>query len=299
MLENKKHRFAFLIPLTTFLSIVSLSSCLVLVQAQSNFVLPCTINTYGSVWNGDLTFGLFQFSSTQPLSGGVSGSYLVVMTTDGQIENTRHTSSFDYWAVKNIAQNTVLFQGEPTTFTANDPEAATHIWNYALNTTVDFPNVISHHDIEYNPVNNTFLTLQDHIEQVGNNTIIFDKMEKMSSDGSVLWTWDTQGNIPLSEADSFNSTAVVNGETLIDFTHANALDWDYNNSVIYLNLRHTDTFYKINETTGNIIWACGKFGNFTLLNSQGQNVTSLGTIVTGLSKWHLMFSSCSTTTTTM
>jgi hypothetical protein len=257
------------------LSIVSLSSCLVLVQAQSNFVLPCTINTYGSVWNGDLTFGLFQFSSTQPLSGGVSGSYLVVMTTDGQIENTRHTSSFDYWAVKNIAQNTVLFQGEQTTFTANDPEAATHIWNYALNTTVDFPNVISHHDIEYNPVNNTFLTLQDHIEQVGNNTIIFDKMEKMSSDGSILWTWDTQGNIPLSEADSFNSTAVVNGVTLIDFTHANALDWDYNNSVIYLNLRHTDTFYKINETTGNIIWACGKFGNFTLLNSQGQNVTSL------------------------
>ena len=48
------------------------------------------------------------------------------------------------------------------------------------------------------------------------------------------------------------------------------LDWDYNNSIIYLNLRNTNTFYKINQTTGNIIWACGEFGNFTLLGANGQ-----------------------------
>ena len=53
-------------------------------------------------------------------------------------------------------------------------------------------------------------------------------------------------------------------------THANTLDWDYNNNVIYLNLRNTNTFYKINQTTGNLIWACGEFGNFTLLGANGQ-----------------------------
>jgi hypothetical protein len=61
----------------------------------------------------------------------------------------------------------------------------------------------------------------------------------------------------------------------MDFTHANALDWDYNNNIIYLNLRHTNTFYKINQTTGDIIWACGEFGNFTLLNENGEKVTGL------------------------
>ena len=56
----------------------------------------------------------------------------------------------------------------------------------------------------------------------------------------------------------------------MDFTHANSLDWDYNNSIIYLNLRYTNTFYAINQTTGDIIWACGEFGNFTLLGANGQ-----------------------------
>jgi len=65
-------------------------------------------------------------------------------------------------------------------------------------------------------------------------------------------------------------TDVVNGQTVLDFTHANSLDWDYTNDIIYLNLRNTNTFYAINQTNGNIIWACGEFGNFTLLGANGQ-----------------------------
>lgn len=60
-----------------------------------------------------------------------------------------------------------------------------------------------------------------------------------------------------------------------DFSHANSLDWDYNNGIVYLNLRCTNTFYKINQTTGDIIWACGEFGNFTLLGDDGAVVSSL------------------------
>jgi hypothetical protein len=81
--------------------------------------------------------------------------------------------------------------------------------------------------------------------------------------------------IPLSEASPFNETATLNGQTVEDFTHANDLDWDYNNGIIYLNLRNINTFYKINQTTGDIIWACGEFGNFTLLGANGQQVSSL------------------------
>ena len=137
------------------------------------------------------------------------------------------------------------------------------------------PDVSSEHDIQYNPVNNTFLTLQDYIRQIGVNTILYDRIVEVNASGDVLWTWDTYNYIPLSEASPYNETFQVNGQTVEDFTHANSLDWDYNNNVIYLNLRNTNTFYKINQTTGNIIWACGEFGNFTLLGDNGQQVSSL------------------------
>ena len=226
------------------------------------FILPCTVTTYGNAWNGLLAFGL--------------NNYLVVMNANGTLVSVRQEASGNYGVVKNIAQDTLLFQGEPDVGgAASAPNYATHIWNVASYTTQDFLNVTGHHDIEYNPINNTFLTLQDYVRTVGNNSVLFDKIVQLDPNGKVLWSWDTYDHIPLSEADPFNLTSSLNGQPAIDFTHANALIWDYNNGVIYLNARHTNTFYKINQTTGDMIWACGQFGNFTLLGSDGSTVPSL------------------------
>ena len=108
------------------------------------------------------------------------------------------------------------------------------------------------------------------MRQVGNNSYLFDKIVELDASGNLLWSWDTYDHIPVTEADKYNLTSTVDNQTVIDFTHANTLLWDYNNSVIYLNSRHTNTFYKINQTTGNIIWACGEFGNFTFLDTNGE-----------------------------
>jgi hypothetical protein len=237
-------------------------------QNSSNFTLPCTINTYGNAWDGALSFDL---------KG--TGNYFVVMNTNGTILNMREsTTSYD-GANYNIAANTIMFQGEPSTANAGTVWSicSTHFWNFATNTTQDFPNVLSEHDIQYNPVNNTFLTLRDYVRQVGNNSILFDRILQVAPDGTILWSWDTYNYIPLSQASPFNETAItkITTQTVEDFTHANSIDWDYNNSIIYLNLRNTNTFYKINQTTGNIIWACGEFGNFTLLGENGNPVSSL------------------------
>lgn len=231
---------------------------------SNGFTLSCTIETYGNAWNGTLAF---------PLSRGDDNEYLVVMDTNGDLLNLRKSDGYD--AVYNIANNTLLFQGEPYVDGANtSPTYATHIWNLAENTTTDFPNVVSHHDIQYNPINNTFLTLQVYIRTVENNSILYDKIVQVDAVGKTLWTWDTYDYIPLSEAPSYE-TSTFNGQTVQDFTHANALDWDYNNNIIYLNLRNTNTFYKINQTNGNIIWACGQLGNFTLLDENNQQVSNL------------------------
>jgi hypothetical protein len=174
----------------------------------------------------------------------------------------------DYYDVKYISPDTVLYQGEPNT--------ATHFWNVGTNATTDFPGQIQgHHDIEYDPFNKTFLTLQNYVRDVNGTKYLFDKIEEFTAASDVVWTWDAYDHIPLSEQSIFNITTVVNGETVVDFTHANSLEWDYNDSIIYLNCRHTNTFYKIDENTGNVIWACGEFGNFTLLNGQGNEVRSL------------------------
>ncbi len=154
-----KRGLPFIIIATLTISIVFIALIpLGIPQTSSNFVLPCTIATFGNAWEGELAFGLWQFGP----GGAPNGSYLVVMGTNGTVEFLRQTNDASYGVVKNIAQDTLMFQGEPVLGGSNTaPIQETHFWNYVDGTTVDFPNVIGHHDIEYNPVNNTFLTLQD------------------------------------------------------------------------------------------------------------------------------------------
>ncbi len=124
---------------------------------------------------------------------------------------------------------------------------------YLTGATQDFPNVISHHDLQYDPVNNTFLTVCRATKKtLGTTRIFLTAILQVDANGNVLWSWDIDAHIPLSEASIFNETTVYNGQTLIDFSHANSLDWDYNNSIIYLNLRCTNTFYKIDQATGDL-----------------------------------------------
>jgi hypothetical protein len=263
--SRKKRKFYIVITFASVLVIFFSGYTSVYGSAVVNGLsVPCTVNTYGNAWNGELAF---------PLQGPDNTNYLVVMSTNGSVITMRQASGSNVYtgAVYNIANDTLLYEGDPHDGGAGTaPVGATHIWNFSTGTIQDFLNVTSHHDIQYNPVNNTFLTLVDYVKTVNNDPLLFDAIEEVNATGAVLWTWDTYNHVPLSEASPFNETTSINNETVEDFTHANSLDWDYNNNVIYLNLRNTNTFYKINQTDGSIIWACGEFGNFTLLGSNGQ-----------------------------
>ena len=108
---------------------------------------------------------------------GGTGNYLVVMNTNGTVLDVRESAT-SYGPAYNIAPDTLMFEGEPQVDGPDSawPTWATHFWNLTSNTTEDFPNVLSEHDIQYDPVNNTFLTLQDYVRQVGNNSILIDKI---------------------------------------------------------------------------------------------------------------------------
>jgi hypothetical protein len=60
-----------------------------------------------------------------------------------------------------------------------------------------------------------------------------------------------------------------------DVTHANSLFWDVDTDIIFLNLRNTNTFYKIDHKTGEVLWGLGEHGNFSLFDISGQKKTNL------------------------
>ncbi len=51
--------------------------------------------------------------------------------------------------------------------------------------------------------------------------------------------------------------------------------WDQDEGVIYYNAKHTDSFWKIRKGDQKILWAVGRYGNMTLLDKNGDPVTSL------------------------
>ena len=269
-LRSKNTVLAAVILISLGLAFSGLSST---VHAQvSGFNLPVSISAAGDAWSGYIAFD-FELESTF-MGVGSNNNYLIVMDTNGTVLAARQSDT-SYGAAWNIAPDTLMFLGEPQAGGSNTaPTYQTHFWNLTSGATQDFPNVISEHDIQYDPINNTFLTLQQYIQQVGDSQYLIDRIVQVDANGNVLWTWNPYDHMPLSEASAFSETSTFNGQTAIDFSHANTLDWDYNNSVVYLNLRNTNTFYKINQTSGDLIWACGEFGNFTLLDKNGQPLES-------------------------
>jgi hypothetical protein len=234
------------------------------------FVIPVKIDTYGKTWNGYLAFGLWEYNSSNmsPLHG-----HLVVMTTNGQLLYLRKSNDLpSYWPVKYTSQDTLMFEGEPDTL-------ATHFWNLKTNKTTDFPNVWGHHDIEYNPVTRTFLTLRDYVRVIDGKNVLMDKIVELNATGGVLWTWDTyaDGHFSLKQACPCNDTTAGYrpGELMIDLTHSNSLQWIYDKNIVYFNMRHLDTFCKINKGTGQTVWCLGEHGNFTLFDANGNKVPSL------------------------
>jgi hypothetical protein len=241
------------------------------------FTVPVTISTYGNAWDGYLAFGLWDFPYGSTGFSLAPYSYLIAMTTKGQLLDLRTTtgainiSNFmaTYTPLKYLGNNTLMFEGEPDT--------TTHFWNLRTNATTDFPNVYGHHDMIFNPLTRTFLTLTSSVRQIDGRNVLMDTVVELDSKGNRLWTWDTydNGHFSLKDECPCNDTTVVNGKVVIDLTHANSLQWNFQTNIVYVNMRHLNTFCKINKITSQTIWCLGEHGNFTLLDPNGNHVPSL------------------------
>ena len=244
---------------------------------SSSLPIPVKIETSGNAWEGYLSFGLWDFPYNSSGFALTPISYLVVMTTKGQvldIRKTHGTVSTSNWMatyapVKYLGEDTIMYEGDPIT--------TTHFWNLKTNTTIDFPNVYGHHDMIFNPITDTFLTLWSSVRQINGKSVLMDTVVLLDSKGNPLWSWDTytNGHFGLKDECLCNDTTFVNGQKVIDLTHANSLQWNFQTNIIYVNMRALDTFCKINMTSDQTVWCLGRRGNFTLVGPNGKEVPSL------------------------
>lgn len=145
-------------------------------------------------------------------------------------------------------------------------------WNFYTNTTQIFDIQGGHHDFEYNPLTKTFLLMKKvYTTDSDGNSSRFDEILEYDEKGEVIWSLDTRSFILQSQWCLFNDRIGPKA----DVTHSNSIFWDFKEDMIFLNLRNTNTFYKIDHKTGEMIWGLGEYGDFTLFDKHGNERKNL------------------------
>jgi hypothetical protein len=153
------------------------------------------------------------------------------------------------------------------------------LWNYKLDKVETLNIPVGHHDLDYNPLTDTFMVLEYVYsnEMVGENniTVIHDLISEYNRTGGLEWQWDPRIYFPFNATrhTNFGVNEIFRGG--VDWMHANSFVWDKSEKIIYLNVRNLDTILKINHTTKEVIWDAGRDGEFTLLNKAGEEVDTL------------------------
>ncbi|MFX1283102.1 MAG: aryl-sulfate sulfotransferase [Promethearchaeota archaeon] len=146
--------------------------------------------------------------------------------------------------------------------------APSYFWNIETGKNVSIP-FGSHHDISYNPRTKTFITLNMDYIVDGDYTYKYDIIRERNITGVILWELHTQTFIPFS----WWSGELMGGNR--DITHSNSVFWDIEEDMIYLLCRNLNTFFKIEHSTGRIVWGLGEHGNFTLFDQKGNQRENL------------------------
>ncbi|MFX0015240.1 MAG: aryl-sulfate sulfotransferase [Promethearchaeota archaeon] len=161
-----------------------------------------------------------------------------------------------------------------TTVLLGDDDGAV-LWNFVTNSTLDL-GFSGHHDLEYNANNNSFFTMSWYSSETpdvsdGYERDGYDWIKEYDWHGNLKWSLNTQQFINLSmwcpHQDSYGKTR--------DITHGNTVFYDSKEDVIYYLSRNTNTFFKIDHKTKEILWSLGEYGDFQLIDQYGKTRENL------------------------
>ncbi|MFX0209424.1 MAG: aryl-sulfate sulfotransferase, partial [Candidatus Hodarchaeota archaeon] len=152
-----------------------------------------------------------------------------------------------------------------TTFVYILTSNSLQLYNIQTKNTEVLPISPGHHDVEYNPITDTFLTVYfTHYGYYMDKPLLFDDIYEHDRNGNVVWFWNSSIHIPFNETE-FTKEAFYER---FQWTHANTIFWDIEEHAIYYNCRHLDTFYKIDYPSGEILWSAGRLGNLKMFDKQ-------------------------------
>ena len=198
--------------------------------------------------------------------------HLLVTDMIGNIISQIHLGeNFDtsYYTAKFINTTTVIVEGLNYPF----------LWNFYDNSTY-YLNFLTHHDITYNPVHDSFFALEQINVTIGDTPYIFDAIKEYSMEGDLLWELSSDDFI--SPTDGCHYTHYV--ELTEYVTHANTVFFDPDDNVLYVHMRNMNTFYKISYASKEVLWSIGQFGDFNLYDQNGNLKQSLFYHAHGLEK---------------
>jgi hypothetical protein len=144
------------------------------------------------------------------------------------------------------------------------------LWNMETDA-YHFLNFKGHHEFEYNPNDNTIFTLHLTSEEIEGEDYRFDEVREYALNGSLVWSLDVGDFIDYTQWCPYHD----HRKDYNDVTHCNSVFYNADEDVIYLNVRNVNTFYKIDHATGDVIWALGEYGDFTLVDRFGRERTNL------------------------
>ena len=151
-----------------------------------------------------------------------------------------------------------------TTILYGDSSGA-NLWNI-YNDEIKEIGLIGHHDYELNMNNNSLFTLQSYLTEINSVEYRFDKIVEIDMETKLkVWEVDTQSFVSHTHYCPYKDSE----EDIADLTHANTIVYDDQEDIVYLNCRNTNTFYKIDHKTGQLIWALGEYGDFDLFDING------------------------------
>ncbi len=128
-----------------------------------------------------------------------------------------------------------------------------------------------HHELEYNPIDDTFFTFHYNLVQVEGKTYLYDEVIEFDRQGNIVWSFDVSSLIGVNQSCPYQDYYMG----YPDISHSNTIYYDVENDSIYLNLRNANTFWKIDHSSGDVVWGLGEYGNFSLYNKLGQPADNL------------------------
>jgi hypothetical protein len=188
---------------------------------------------------------------------------LLISDMEGEIYFSRDvgtSDTLDTRPIEIINSNTIFY----------GLDSKSYLWDLETNTTIEL-NFWSHHDTEYNYVNNTFFTLKSYDIEYNERTYKFDYVNEYSPEGDIVWFLDTRSFINFSQWCPFGDASPPFDQYggVRNIVHANTVFFDELEDALYLNCRNVNTFYKIDHATKKVLWGLGEYGNFTMFDIDG------------------------------